>query len=101
MYNAHALYIFKDIVSNISVRVHVVLAIAPIITDAFSKWPEIHEIKSTTAEAIISKLKHIFAAQGLPKRIVSDNGPQFVASEFQQFCQLLWNSTLNNSSLSS
>ena len=35
MYNAHALYILMIyIVSNISVRVHVVLAIAPIITVA-------------------------------------------------------------------
>ena len=57
-----------------------------LLIDAFSKWPEIHEMKSTTAEATISKLKHIFAAQGLPERIVSDNGPQFAASEFQQFC---------------
>ena len=57
-----------------------------LLIDAFSKWPEIHEMKSTTAEATISKLKHIFAAQGLPERIISDNGPQFTASEFQQFC---------------
>ena len=57
-----------------------------LLIDAFSKWPEIHEMKSTTAEATISKLKHIFAAQGLPERIVSDNSPQFAASEFQQFC---------------
>ena len=57
-----------------------------LLIDTFSKWPEIHDMKSTTAEATISKLKHIFAAQGLPERIVSDNGPQFAASEFQQFC---------------
>ena len=54
-----------------------------LLIDAFSKWPEIHEMTSTTT---ISKLKHIFAAQGLPERIISDNGPQFTATEFKQFC---------------
>ena len=33
-----------------------------LLIDAFSKWPEIHEMNSTTAEATISKLKQIFAA---------------------------------------
>ena len=56
-----------------------------LLIDAFSKWPEIHEMKSTTAEATISKLKQIFAAQGLPERIISDNGPQFTASSFANF----------------
>ena len=39
-------------------------------------------MKTTTAEATIAKLKHIFAVQGLPEWIVSDNGPQFTASKF-------------------
>ena len=43
-------------------------------------------MKTTTAEATIAKLKHIFAVQGLPERIVSDNGPQFTASKFEDFC---------------
>ena len=51
-----------------------------LLIDVFSKWPEIHEMNSNTAEATISKLKQIFAAQGLPERIISDNGPQFTAS---------------------
>ena len=55
--------------------------------DAFSKWPEIHEMKTTTAEATISMLKQIFAAHGLPERIISDNGPQFIVSQFEKFCR--------------
>ena len=57
-----------------------------LLIDAFSKWPEIHEMKTTTAEVTIAKLKHIFAVQGLPEQIVSDNGPQFTASKFEDFC---------------
>ena len=37
--------------------------------DAYSKWPEIHEMKTTTAEATISMLKQIFAAHGLQKEL--------------------------------
>ena len=58
-----------------------------LLIDAFSKWPEIHEMNSTTAEATISKLKQTFAAQGLPERIISDNGPQFTARQFDEFCK--------------
>lgn len=46
-----------------------------VLIDTFSKWSEIHEIKSTTTEATISKLKDIFATKHVPKQIVSDNGP--------------------------
>ena len=47
--------------------------------------PEILEMKSTTTEAIMGKLKHIFAVLGLHEQIISDNGVQFTISEFQQF----------------
>lgn len=41
---------------------------------------------STTAKATINALREIFSRQGLPERIISDNGPQFSSEEFQQFC---------------
>ena len=34
-----------------------------LLIDSFGKWPEIHEMKPTTTEATMSKLKHIFTAQ--------------------------------------
>ena len=55
--------------------------------DAFSKWPEIHSMESTTAETTIKHLRQIFSTHGLPRQIVSDNGPQFVATSFEQFCK--------------
>ncbi|XP_058032676.1 uncharacterized protein K02A2.6-like [Ahaetulla prasina] len=54
-----------------------------IVVDAFSKWLEIILMKSMTAEAVISVLKHLFVTHGLPDTLVSDNGPQFTATLFE------------------
>ena len=53
--------------------------------DAHSKWPEVVEMGSTTTAATIRELRRIFASYGLPEQLVSDNGPQFIASEFAMF----------------
>ncbi|XP_055913593.1 uncharacterized protein K02A2.6-like [Eupeodes corollae] len=54
--------------------------------DAFSKFPFVVKMSTTTSSATISILKGIFALEGLPDTIVSDNGRQFVSHEFEQFC---------------
>ncbi|XP_074658660.1 uncharacterized protein LOC141911572 [Tubulanus polymorphus] len=43
--------------------------------------------KSTTNSAVIEKLKKHFARFGIPKCIVSNPGPQFIASEFAKFAR--------------
>ena len=55
-----------------------------LVIDAYSKWPEIYCMESTTAETTIKHLGQIFA---LPRQIISDNGPQFVSTTFQKFCE--------------
>ena len=40
---------------------------------------------STTAQATISVLNTIFSRYGFPDKIVSDNGPQFIAEDFKCF----------------
>ena len=40
---------------------------------------------STTASKTIEALREVFARNGLPEQLVSDNGPQFIAEEFQLF----------------
>ena len=50
-----------------------------------SKWPEIFEMPSTSAEKTISTLQQLFSSYGLLEQIVSDNGPQFIAEEFATF----------------
>ena len=44
-------------------------------------------MESTTAEATIKYLGQIIATHRLPRQIISDNGPQFVATSFQKFCE--------------
>lgn len=56
-----------------------------IIVDAYSKWPEVFHMKSTTTNATLEKLRECCARFGLPYTIVSDNGPQFTSTEFNSF----------------
>ena len=56
-----------------------------VMRDYYSRYLEIIHLKSTTAPAIIVKMKNIFARWGIPQELVSDNGPQFSAREFQDF----------------
>ena len=60
-------------------------AILFVITDAHSKWVDVHLIKTTTAQETISNLRQTFATLSLPKIIVSDNTAVFTSSEFQIF----------------
>ncbi len=56
-----------------------------IVVDAFSKWIEVEVMSDITARSTISKLRGMFATFGLPETMVSDNGPAFIAAEFQEF----------------
>ena len=56
-----------------------------VLVDSCSRWPEVFILKSTTAAVIINRMKSCFAVHGLPEEIVTDNGPQFVAEEFDSY----------------
>ncbi|XGW21465.1 hypothetical protein V3C99_004430 [Haemonchus contortus] len=58
-----------------------------IIVDAYSKWPEIVEMSSTTTSCTIRELRRLFAQFfGNPQTLVTDNGTQFTSTEFHDFC---------------
>lgn len=56
-----------------------------VIVVTHSKWPEIVEMKGTSAKQAIAELHRIFTAYGLPQEVVSKNGPQFASEDFQLF----------------
>lgn len=56
-----------------------------ILIDAYSKWPEVKIMPNMSSTMLIKTLREIFAEQGLPDTVVSDNGSSFVSEEFKQF----------------
>lgn len=56
-----------------------------VITDVHSKWMEVFPTQLMTAEKTIDLLRHLFAAYGLTKELVSDNGPPFTSAQFETF----------------
>lgn len=56
-----------------------------IIIDACSKWIEVYPMKCTSASVVISKLREVCSRFGIPRQIVSDNGPPFTSDELKIF----------------
>lgn len=53
-----------------------------VMVDAYSKWPAVRAMSSTTAQCTREILQDIFATHEFPRILFSDNGPQFIAREF-------------------
>ena len=51
--------------------------------DAYSWFPEFEIVTSTSAMAVIPKMKQIFATHGIPKIIKCDNGPPFSSADIR------------------
>lgn len=56
-----------------------------IMVDYYSNWFEFDKLRRTTSKSVITKLKCHFARFGCPQILISDNGPQFVSDEFEEF----------------
>ena len=56
-----------------------------IISDYHSRYPVVKQLESTTAKSVISVTKEVFSLLGVPREIMSDNGPQF-QREYNDFC---------------
>ncbi|XP_043238246.1 uncharacterized protein K02A2.6-like [Amphibalanus amphitrite] len=59
-----------------------------IVYDSYTKWLEAVPMRDTGSEATINELRAMFARFGIPRQVVSDNGPQFTAAQFVQFLAL-------------
>ena len=60
-----------------------------VVTDDFSRYPEVEILRSTSAKAVIPHLDSIFARQGIPEVVRTDNGPPFNSESFQMFATQL------------
>ena len=59
-----------------------------LLVDYCSNFPEICLLKDTHSSTVITHMKSIFARYGIPKTIVSDNGPQYSSFQSQLFCKI-------------
>ena len=60
-----------------------------VVTDDFSRYPEVEILRSTSAKAVIPQLDSIFARQGIPEVVRTGNGPPFNSESFQMFATQL------------
>ena len=58
-----------------------------ITVDSHSKWLDVQIMQSISTSKTVEKLRFVFATHGLPRTIVSDNGPSFTSDEFKKFMQ--------------
>ena len=59
-----------------------------IIVDHYSDYWELCKLtKNTSSTAVISACKEQFARHGIPRTVITDNGPQFTGWDFKQFAQ--------------
>ncbi|GFX39976.1 hypothetical protein TNCV_2647391 [Trichonephila clavipes] len=61
-----------------------------IIEDCTTKWIELFALPNATAkECVITLIEEVLLRYGIPRRLINDNGTQFVSSVMQQICYLL------------
>ncbi len=60
-----------------------------VVIDEYSRFPEVEIVKSTSAKSVIPRLEAIFARQGIPDELKTDNGPPFNRVEFSNFAKHL------------
>ena len=56
-----------------------------IVYDSHTKWLEAIPMREISTESTIRELRTLFARFGIPRQLVSDNGAQFTAAQFEEF----------------
>ena len=57
-----------------------------LVTDAYSKAPFVRRVANTGAYASIKAMKSIFSENGIPSKVIIDNGKHCAAAGFNAFC---------------
>ncbi|GFW50461.1 protein NYNRIN [Trichonephila clavipes] len=72
-----------------------------IVEDYTTKWVELFPLKQATAkECAMTLLNEVFLRYGVPRRLISDNGTQFVSAVMQQLCFCLGYQSKSHSRIS-
>ena len=59
-----------------------------LVVNYLSKWPIVKALPvNVSSGSVIKCFKEVFADFGTPKRLVTDNGPQFASREFNTYCR--------------
>ena len=58
-----------------------------LVTDYYSKAPFVRRVANTGAAATVRAMKGIMSENGIPIKVVSDNGSHFSAQEFRKFAE--------------
>ena len=58
-----------------------------VLIDYFSKWPEIEIVERADTGAVLTFLDRVIQREGVPKCIISDNGPQFTSNSFKKYTE--------------
>lgn len=56
-----------------------------LVVDYYSRYIEVAKLTSTSASSVTTHLKPIFSCHGIPETVISDNGPQYSATAFEEF----------------
>ena len=51
--------------------------------ETYKKFPEVEIVHFTSNQAVIQKFYRVFAMDGIPFKLTSDNGPPFDSAEFK------------------
>ena len=71
---------------------------AIVFLDYLTKWPEVFAVPDQKAETVARLLvEHVVVRHGVPERLLSDRGPNFLSSLVQEVCKLLGTVKVNTS----
>nr|XP_006819254.1 PREDICTED: uncharacterized protein K02A2.6-like [Saccoglossus kowalevskii] len=58
-----------------------------VVADYYSKFFEVMKLENTRSSTVVNYTKSIFSRHEVPFEVRSDNGPQYTATEYQQFAK--------------
>ena len=58
-----------------------------VLVDSYLGWFEIDQLKKTSSQCVINKLKRHFSVYGIPHKLLSDCGTQFTSVTFRDFAK--------------